>query len=876
MRVPSTKVSSVTAPESASFDPTGDLPSGTLAIEASAGTGKTTALASLATRFLAEGHVSASELLIVTFTRAATSELRARVRNQLVDAADCLAGARPIKADEALLEHLCSADREGRLDRLRLAITEFDGATITTIHGFAAQVRGALGASPAVDVDARLVDDTRELVMAVCADALTAAAARGVPSDQLPTLNDLRATTEQVVGRPDVRLIPAADDPGVTPAQRLLRDLVVWSRDEVSRRRRHRGTVSFDDLLIQLRSALEGPGSMASIQALRARFRVALIDEFQDTDSVQWDIFSRLFGHDGVGATLVLVGDPKQAIYGFRGADIHTYLRAIAEGSGAERRSLLTNWRSDGAVTCSLAALFEGATFGDEAIPFVRVEAALRHRQLQIRDDQGRPLPALSLRLAIGEGIERTTKATQVKTDSAARAVHDDLVTGVRQLLDTGRIPIDDGHSESRPVRPSDIAVLVSTRAQGEAAQAALLAQGVPAVLAGGDSVLQSPAADQMRYLLHAMDRPSDPRRVRMFALSWFVGWRAEQVAAATETRLDALQAQLRSWSDMLAARSAAEVLARVWVESGVVPRVLGAPDGDRHLTDLDHLAELFHGAIPGGLTSVGGMLAFLDTEPDTDADADVDGGVTARRIESEDEAVQVMTIWMAKGQEFPVVCLPSLWRPPRGGQPVVYADKDQGDRVLDLTGGQPWPDKASGKKRKDLAAAEAMGEQLRLLYVALTRAQHQTIVWWANAANSDGTALAHVLFARVDGVIDPDQYRARRSSVPSDHEAVAALDPLVERSGGTIGARAIDARVAGGADRWVAGNLDRHPKPLAFVRFDGRPDRSRHRWSFSTITRYSSSDTFDPYDSSLSDRGAHDEQSDPGGAQERPRGTPS
>ena len=856
------------APQTIPFEFTGALPSGILAIESSAGTGKTYALAALATRFIAEGRISASELLIVTFTRAATSELRARVRDQLIEAAEYLAGDRPATPGDVLLDHLRADDRQVRLDRLRRAVTEFDAATITTIHGFAAQVRGALGVTPGIDGDARLVNDAPDLVAEACADALTGAAARGVPPDELPLLRVLRAATEHAVGRPDVLLVPTADDLGVTPAHRLLRDLVMWSMEEVSERRRRNGTVSFDDLLTQLRSALEGPGSTAVIDALRSRFKVALIDEFQDTDSVQWGIFSRLFGEDGAGTTLVLVGDPKQAIYGFRGADIHTYLEAIAEGSGTERRSLVTNWRSDGAVVTSLEALFEGATFGDEDIPFVMVEAAAPNKHRRFHDDGDRPLPALSLRLAFGEGIERTATGAQVQTNSAVRIIHNDLVARVRDLLDEARIPAAGEHSAPRPVRPSDIAVLVSTRAQGQEVQTALLNQGVPAVLASGDSVLQSPAADQLRYLLAAMDRPSDTRRVRTFALSWFVGWGADRLASATEMELAALQEQLRDWSDMLATRTAAEVLARVWTQTGVVPRVLGAPDGDRHLTDLDHLAELFYGATPGGLTSVASMLAFLDTEPEMDADTDVDGDVTARRIESEDEAVQVMTIWMAKGQEFPVVCLPSLWRPPRAGQLVTYVDADSGDRIVDITNGGPWPDRASAQQRKDWAAAEAMGEQLRLLYVALTRAQHQTILWWANASNSDRTALARVLFARVDGAIDPERYRGKKVSVPSDHEVVATLRQLDVRAGGTIAVGAIDARATPTTDRWVDRNLTGEATSLEFVPFEVPLDRSRHRWSFSAITQHASAVTFDPFDGSLSDGGAHDEQ---GGGSEEP-----
>ncbi len=852
----------MTASAATPFDVTGTLPSGTLSIEASAGTGKTSALAALATRLIAEGRAVASELLIVTFTRAATGELRSRVRHQLIDAADCLAGARAVLPDEPLFEYLCSTDQQGRLDRLRTAITEFDAATITTIHGFAAQVRGALGASPGVDGDARLVEDTGGLIAEACADALTAAAVRGFDGVEGLKLKGLRTMAEQVVRRPDVRLVPAEHDQGVAPEDRLFSELVVRAIGEVSERRRRNGTVSFDDLLTQLRGALEGPGSAAVVEALRNRFKVALIDEFQDTDSVQWDIFSKLFGSEGTDTTLVLVGDPKQSIYAFRGADIHTYLKAIVGDRGTERRSLSTNWRADGAVVRSLGRAVRA---GDLRRPGHPLRGGRGSSPAPAAPDPGHPGAAPSCPVA-PSGRRRAHRPhhegpTRCRPTPAARAIHEDLAMAVRQLLDDALIPSPDEHGEPRRVRPSDIAVLVGTGAQAEAVQAALLDHGVAAVLSGGDSVLRSPAADQLRYLLNAMDRPSDLRRVRTYALSWFVGWRAEQVASVPGPELEGLQAQLRGWADLLATHSAADVFARVWVDSGVVPRVLGAPDGDRNLTDLDHLAELLHGSVPGGLISVGGMLAFLDAEPDVDVETEVDGGVTARRIESEDDAVQVMTIWLAKGQEFPVVCLPSLWRTSGSGHPVSYVDPDLGDRVVDLTGGRPWPDVASGKNRSALAAEEAMGEQLRLLYVALTRAQHQTVVWWANASGSERTALAHMLFSRVDGVIEPDLYQARKAVVPPEEDVLAALAPLVARAGDTVEVRAVDAPPEGAVEPWVDRSGDHDLEPLVFVPFGATPDRSRHRWSFSTIARHSSAETLDPHDGALADGGADDEQ---------------
>ena len=353
---------------------------------------------------------------------------------------------------------------------------------MTTIHGFANQVRTALGGSSVDDPDLRLTDDSDELIHDACAEVLTCAALEGHPVEQFPTLYSLRQAVKTVDGRPDLVLVPQRGQSGASEAQQYLVELVERATTALSTRRRQSGLLSFDDVLIQLRDALERQAGAGAVKALRARYRVALIDEFQDTDPVQWDIFSTLFDRPGVDTALVLVGDPKQAIYGFRGADVHTYLKAVGDDR-TERRSLATNWRSDGAVLDSVAALLTGATFGDADIPFVPVSPPPLHRHRRLVGADGSALPALSLRLAVGDGIERQRNERQshmVVTWSADRAVCMDLVAQVRDLLDGAQIPDHDGPGGSRPVRPTDVAVLVATHRAAAEVQAALVGPGCP------------------------------------------------------------------------------------------------------------------------------------------------------------------------------------------------------------------------------------------------------------------------------------------------------------------------------------------------------------------------------------------------------------
>ncbi len=853
------------------FDLAGRLPSGVTSIEASAGTGKTYTLAGLATRYLAEGGVSASELLIVTFTRAATSELRARVRDRMIEAAAFLDGTgRPPAEDDVLLHCLSAGDAAKRWDQLQRAITEFDAATITTIHGFATQVRQTLGTTAGIDPDCHLVDDVDEMVDEVCGDILAAASVDGVGERGLPTFEHLRSAVRVAAGQSDLILEPNDASRGADPGQVLMTELVRRALAMLDRRRRSRGTVSFDDVLVQLRDVLRGPGAAGVIETLRNRFKVVLIDEFQDTDRVQWDIFSTLFGA-GSGTSLVLVGDPKQAIYRFRGADIGAYLEAVGR-VGTDRYSLATNWRSDGAMLEALAALFDGVTFGDDSIGFVPVGPALANRDRRLGDRQGgegqsRDLPALMLRLATAPAIDRN-KNTTVVVASAGYAVGREVAAYVRELLGSAELPPTKEETDPRPVRPSDIAVLVRTGSECEDMQAAFRREGIPAVVAAAGNVLESSSALQLRYLLHAMERPSDARIVRTYALSWFAGWNAARVAVASDDELVPLQEQLADWAALFTGHPVAEVLARVWADTGVVARVLGAPDGDRDLTDLDHLAELLHGAVPRGVASVAALLAVLDAAPEHDDDPEVEVDVAARRIESEAEAVQIMTIWKAKGLEFPVVCVPTLWRFNSKPDPLIYTDPETGVRTFDLTTGEPWPDKDHAAHRKMLAADELAGERLRLLYVALTRAKHQTAVWWANAPSSGKTALAHVLFARSGASIDPAGFAEPTVPVPADGDIVEALMPLVERAPGIIEVVSVDDRHPS-AVGWVDPDVPTKPARLRLARFDTVLDRSVHRWSFSSMTDQATSGGFDPYDQSLADGGANDE--DHGGEETGP-----
>ena len=833
-----------------------ELPTGCVAIEASAGTGKTYTLAGLVVRYVAEEGVRVEELLMVTFTRAAAAELRDRVRSRLSEAAAALRKPGDIATTDELLAHLAARDREIRLARLEQAVVDFDAATITTIHGFAQQVLATLGSAAPGDREASLLDDTVELVEAVCADVLAAeSVADPMMADQLPDLKGLSHLCGKLLGNPGINATPGTDASESTVTAARLRRLVDSAVDEVHRRRRDAGTLSFDDLLTRLRDALS-EGSVA-VASLRRRFRIALIDEFQDTDPVQWEIFSRLFASPFHTSPLVLVADPKQAIYAFRGADVHTYLEA-AHRPGTTRCTLGVNRRSDGALVDALECLFQGATFGDPRIEFVQVEAAAEHQDLRLTTDDGAALPALSLRLALGDDLPRNASGW-ILTGTAEAAIARDLAEQVQELLESASIPSRDGTAVPRRVRPGNVAVLVGTNAEAERIQTALRLRAIPAVVTRSDSVLRSEAAKQWRWLLAGLTRPADPIRARTAALSWFFGWSVRDLDAADDARLSRVQDQLFRWSEVLNAQGTVAFCARVWSDSGVTARVLASSDGDRDLTDLDHIAGLLQMSTAGRRPTAVGLLATLK-QLESEAGGDPETDLTARQVDSDAEAVRVMTVHAAKGLEFPIVCVPTLWRRSLAvAHEIVFRDPVSGLRTFDIANDEDWPTPADARERKLLADDEARGENLRLLYVALTRAQHKTLLWWSHVPGCEISGLTHVLFARSNGAIDPEQFAAPKVLPRVDMDLAAALESAFAPAGDAV-AVSVTGTAEGPVRCW-AGDAARAPTdPIESARLDRVPFRGSRRWSFSAISDRARHADLDPEDETLGDSGAADE----------------
>jgi exodeoxyribonuclease V beta subunit len=833
------------------FDVCGPLPGpGVTVLEASAGTGKTFTIAALVARMVAEGVAPLSEILVVTFTRMATGELRDRVRARLVSAESALGGmldaGDEIPADDAVLQLLAAGGPplvEQRRKRLADALASFDNATITTTHGFCHMVLAALGVWGGFDAAPTLVEDPTDLVEEAVDDLLT----RHILLRSAAVPFRRRAALDAgliAVKNPKTPLDPAAnpDDP---TAMGLRRRLAAAVRDEVRRRLLDYNLLTYDDLLVRLANALadEWRGPHARLR-LRERYSVVLVDEFQDTDTVQWEVVHQAFGD---GATrLVLVGDPKQAVYSFRGADVYAYLDAARTAGPGHRFTLGQNWRSDASLLSAYDALFDPLHLGHPEIVYRRATATTAHQRPGL---EGAPKPEpLRARMVYRDGSVTRTTTGLLQKDAAVRFVADDLAADVAGLLRSGATLVHRGGDNEadprpRPVGAGDIAVLVRINRQATVVQSALQAAGVPVVVAGAQSVLSTAAARQWLRLLEALEHPAGRSQAAGAALTPFLGLTASELAEADEKTWGELHARLHDWSGLIRRGGVAMLFWHILATEKLPARLVRVVNGERHLTDLGHIAELLHAEATSAQLGLAALRTWLARRIDEVATDGAEAELRSRRLDSDAAAVQVLTVHRAKGLEFPIVYCPYLWDAgwrDQVGEPVVF--HDHSERRLDVGGeaGDPVY-KEHYQKSKD----ERRGEDLRHLYVALTRAKHQAVVWWAGVQDCQHSALGRLLLARGP---EGDVAASGRPREPKDEVVEAELRRLAARAPGLISVERcpLPPEPEGGPAPPPAAI------PLSAASFSRHLDLAWRRSSYTSITAASHTVAPEPDDSPL------------------------
>lgn len=856
-----------------------EVPEGRMLVEASAGTGKTHALAGLAVHLLGRGEVTPDGLLVVTYTRLATAELRSRIRTLVALTLGDLTAPTPDPKVADIVGALRDWNVEEARVNLQQAIAGYDSVTVTTIHGFAQRALASFGSIAGLDPDFEVLADSSRLVVDASADAYAIASAhladlRGdAASDsafedpaglcaRLPrSATAVADLAQQIDGIPDLLVRPEVSVTGPDDVDAYLGDpavsvttvtsaLAARAASVATRRRHGAGLRSYTELLTGLRDALQGPMGDSLAERLGAQFRVALIDEFQDTDLVQWEIFDRCFGRDG--SRLVLVGDPKQAIYGFRGANVHTYA-AVAAGGDAARRVLGTNWRSDGTLLRGLETLWTGVDFG-EGIGFEPVQATPGHEQTCIgRTDRdggaAGTIAPVEIAIAHTDALSEPGKK-HLSASIAKRVIGRYVAAHVVDLLEHGVLADSTG---PRPVRPDDIAILTRTNPECVVVADALGEAGVPSVIHGGGDVRTATSAEfsqkdrpsraaiEWRTLLDAIAEPSEMSLVRAAAVGVF-GPLAEpaDLVDADESQIGSFQRQLVDWSTALSSWGPPALIGRVWAESGVLARVLSGPDGDRLMTDLEHIGELFTLEAGSGPVGPDRLIAVLNVG----ADVQEDGAerVTARRIPTGAAAVTIMTVHKSKGLEFPIVGCIGLHKQ-KGAIPDRAYDPVAGRQMVDLDKSESFGIAAKRDQRE---------ENLRLLYVGLTRARHHAFTCWTHEMNSPNGALTRVLFARdADGAIDPVTFAAPKVTPPPIDDAITMMRSLAASSAGTLGMRVLGGdHLEGASPVWHGAGTDHdgvavddptsptsQDATLHAAELGRELDRRAGRWSFTSIT---------------------------------------
>jgi exodeoxyribonuclease V beta subunit len=493
----------------------------------------------------------------------------------------------------------------------------------------------------------------------------------------------------------------------------LIAESIVAVQEHLAAYKRERGLRSFDDMLVMMDAGLDpavNPGSDLLVERLRGRFRYAIVDEFQDTDPLQWRIFKRIFVEGG-SSRLFIVGDPKQAIFGFRGADLPTYLRAVAElkeEHGAGEHQLATNWRSAPAMLKALNRLFQEGDWFQGSLSYVPVQPPAEPRNRVTEDRSGRA----ALTLIDWSGSLKL---------SQARARHAHFVAReIRRLLglDEGRSLLDIAIREtSRPLQASDICVLIFKRRESKALTRALRHQGIPFTFYKQGGLWQADEATQLGYLLRALARPEDAQSFHKALLTGFFRVKPEQLTRDADLPpRHAARVLFQKWVELAESRAWAVLFQSLLEDTGILHAdLLQSPDGERRLANYRHIFGTLEQAAYGQNLDLLGVLEVLEQKRRQFSRDDSD----LQPIETEKSKVRIMTVHASKGLEFPVVFLAGGFTGRQPRDEVTYRD-NAGNLVYDLD-----PDDAARARYK----RDADQEDRRLLYVALTRSMFKLYV---------------------------------------------------------------------------------------------------------------------------------------------------
>jgi exodeoxyribonuclease V beta subunit len=586
-----------------------------------------------------------------------------------------------------------------------------------------------------------------------------------------------------------------------------------YLRTELERRKQALGLMYFDDLLTRFAGALDGKSGSALIRRVRSRFKIAMVDEFQDTDPLQYHIFHTLFGRMPDPA-LVLIGDPKQSIYSFRGADVFAYLRARNDTPAASRFTMDTNYRSTSAMVHAVNRLFDRErSFIFHGLDFYRVHPRDGADEYPLLVDGSVPRP-LQVRLLPAENHCAPGKKTIAKERAAAAAARWAALE-IARLLDQGRR----GSARIGPDRlgGGDIAVLVRTHQEAFLVQDELRRLNIACVYYSQESVYSSDEAVQLHRVLVALTDLTDESMICDALVTDLFGLSGDALHGLRGDRKTwaAVMDELEEYHAAWVGSGLTVMFHALLIRRGVVGRLLAMGGGERKLTNYLHLLELLQDT--AARSGADDLVRWFSQQihhpaPETSSQQ--------LRLESDENLVKIVTIHRAKGMEYPIVFLPFLWsaRPIRNKEIFTFHDRESFRLFVDIGSGE--------EEHYRQAEEERLAEDLRLLYVALTRARHCCYLAWGRISSMDRSALAWLLH-RNDRDALPTADELTEESIAYDINSLNDEGALV---------RLVSMPAAGEA--WSAGKARPLP-PLAARTFSGRIDGS---WSISSYSRLAAS----------------------------------
>lgn len=786
----------------AEFDLANSSIEGVNLIEASAGTGKTYTIVGIYLRLLLEKLIPVEKILVVTFTEAATSELKERVAKMIRNA---LTAFQTGRAEDEFLQSLLEkhTDHQQARQRLQEALHFFDESSIFTIHGFCQKMLTDYAFEARAQFDPELLPNQDPLIEELAMDYwrdLIYNASREYSRLLLrhyPSPTHLGKEFKKIIARPEIHFLPKIpesasqlfeqitalypvmkatwqesqnaiatlleddkiwrknnledylskaefyfenDDPfenskvlekfttttlqsrakeKVAPTHlffeqcetflklrqsiphAILLAFFAWAKTQLKQRKEALNQRSYDDLLQHLYQVLVGAEGEELAQKIRERFSVALIDEFQDTDPIQYGIFQAVFSnHD-----LFFIGDPKQSIYNFRGADIFAYLQAQKDAE--TQFTLETNWRSDLKLVAAVNTIFSGIEqpFVNADIAFLNSKGAPGKEEgsLQIAGE-----PSIPLHLWLLEYQKSTN------TEAAQQQIAEATASEITRLLNLGiqgKATLKNG-AERKPVKPGDIAVLTRTHKQAERIRNALWQRQVPCVLKTQINIFQTEEFKEVLTLAQAISEYSNPSQVKAALLTDMMGYDGTEVFKTMQQDLQWEQVINRffEYHQLWKQKGFYQMMRVVLREEKTRTRLLSWQDGERRLTNVLQVMELFHQEESGNKLGMAGLLRwaqFISKElPESQEEYLI-------RLETDDDALKILTIHVSKGLEFPIVFCPFIW------DSITMRDTFFHDQKQRLT----W-DLEKQEAHKEQAKKEGLAEDIRLVYVALTRAK--------------------------------------------------------------------------------------------------------------------------------------------------------